>query len=98
MNQNEQVEQVDMSLIGVDKASTVQAYYNRDVSLQVNHTTQIVDCLKKLGYYNLAERAAQELQTFKIKKLIYFVSTSLRTNYNDGIRERTIDELLYSIE
>ena len=95
MNQNEQV---DMSLIGVDKASTVQAYYNRDVFLQVNHTTQIVDSLKKLGYYNLAERAVHELQTFKIKKLIYLVSTSLRTNYNDGIRERTIDELLYSIE
>ena len=51
MNQNEQVEQVDMSLIGVDKASTVQAYYNRDVSLQVNHTTQIVDSLKKFDYF-----------------------------------------------
>ena len=90
MNQNEQV---DMNLIGVDKDVTVHAYYNRDILLNVDYNTQIINSIKKLGYYNFAGGIAQKLRDFKIKKLNILISTSL-----DIIRERTIDELLNSIE
>ena len=70
MNLNEQNEEFDMNLIGVDKMVTVQAYTNRDIYLNINYNTQIINSLKKLNYYNLAESVPRTLHAFKIKKLI----------------------------
>jgi hypothetical protein len=98
MNLNEQNEEFDMNLIGVDKMVTVQAYTNRDIYLNINYNTQIINSLKKLNYYNLAESVPRTLHAFKIKKLNILIAASLENEFNNIIRAQTINELLNLIE
>ena len=98
MNLNEQNEEFDMNLIGVDKMVTVQAYTNRDIYLNINYNTQIINSLKKLNYYNLAESVPRTLHAFKIKKLNILIAASLENEFNNIIRAQTIEELLNLIE
>jgi len=41
----------EASLIGIDKTNTVNAYYQRDVNMNMNNNNNIINNLKKLGYY-----------------------------------------------
>lgn len=44
---------IEESMIGIDYNITVNAYYQRDVSMNLNNTNTIINSLKKLGYYNI---------------------------------------------
>jgi hypothetical protein len=77
---------------------TVQAYTNRDIYLNINYNTQIINSLKKLNYYNLAESVPRTLHAFKIKKLNILIAASLENEFNNMIRAQTINELLNLIE
>jgi hypothetical protein len=49
------------SMIGVDCNNTINAYYQRDISMNLNNTNTIVQSLKKLGYYNLNLNLEEEI-------------------------------------
>ena len=40
-------------LVGLDKTNTVNAYYSRDLSMNLNNSNIIVNYLRKLGYYSI---------------------------------------------
>lgn len=43
----------EASLVGIDKINTINAYYHRDVTMNLNNTNTIINSLKKLGYFNI---------------------------------------------
>lgn len=41
------------SMIGIERNNTINAYYQRDITMNLNNANTIVQSLKKLGYYNV---------------------------------------------
>lgn len=77
-------------LVGLDKTNTVNAYYARDLSMNLNNSNIIITHLKKLGYYNINFNVEEE--TYIKAKIIRWIKTSsysdlLNTNLNNLISE-----------
>lgn len=64
----------DVSLIGVDKTNTVNAYYQRDLNMNLNNTNTIIKNLQKLDYLNLNINVEEE--KFLKSKLILKVKNN----------------------
>jgi hypothetical protein len=86
---------VDEKLIGLDHETTVNAYYIRDTSNNVDNISQIIGSLKKLGYYENNDNS--KINFFCVKKLINLISNELTENWDNNIKEQTIDYLLTNI-
>lgn len=71
---------LQMNLIGVDHDTTVQAYLERDSSMNLDPNVQILKSLQKLGYYNI--NVTQEQKTFLIEHLCKNLKLELTNNWN----------------
>ena len=73
-------------LIGLDRTNTINAYYTRDISMNINNTKQITDCCKKLGYFCIDEE--DEEKAYIKSKIIEYVKSNI---YQDTIRANLSD-------
>lgn len=73
------------NLIGINKNDTINAYYKRDLGLNIDNATIITDALKKLGYFNIN---ANTLEIAYIKKEIF---RQLKRIYDNDI---TLNDIL----
>jgi hypothetical protein len=48
-------------MVGIDLNSTINAYYQRDISMNLNNANTIIKHLRKLGYYNINLNVEEEL-------------------------------------
>ncbi len=86
-------------LVGLDKTNTINAYYARDLAMDLtnltnlnnlNNSNLIVNYLRKLGYYNINFKTEEEAYIKgKIITLIKTLSYSalLNTNFSNLISE-----------
>jgi len=77
-------------LIGLDKINTVNAYYMRDVTMNMNNTEHVVQSLKKLCYYGINENIEEE--AYIKSKIISWIKTNsysniINTNLSDFISD-----------
>lgn len=86
------IETFSEDLIGVDKLNTVNAYYQRDLSMGLNNANTIISSLKKLGYYNLNINTEEE--TFIKAKLI----TWIKNNSYSDIINRNLTNIITEIK
>jgi hypothetical protein len=80
----------EVELVGLDKTNTVNAYYARDLSMNLNNSNVIVNYLRKLGYYNINSNTEEE--TYIKGKIITWIKTSsycnlLNTNLSNLVSE-----------
>ena len=80
----------EVELVGLDKTNTVNAYYARDLSMNLNNSNMIVNYLRKLGYYNINSNTEEE--TYIRGKIITWIKTSsysnlLNTNFSNEVSE-----------
>ena len=73
-------------LIGLDRTNTINAYYTRDISMNINNTKQITDCCKKLGYFCINEE--DEEKAYIKSKIIEYVKLNI---YTDTIKANLSD-------
>lgn len=65
-------------LIGLDKNNTVNAYYMRDITMNINNSGQIVQSLKKLCYYEINEKIEDE--AYIKSKLVSWIKQNSYSN------------------
>jgi hypothetical protein len=80
----------EVELVGLDKPNTVNAYYARDLAMNLNNSNIIVNYLRKLGYYNINFNTEEE--TYIKGKIITWIKTSsysnlLNTNLSNLVSE-----------
>jgi len=76
----------------LDHQSTVNSYYNRDITLNINNNNTIIKSLKKLQYYNID--LDTEIKNITLNLLLKKISDVLKSNWNSGIKNKTINNLL----
>ena len=74
---------IDDDLLGKNKNYTVDTYYKRDVVMNINGCDQIINSLKKLGYYNID-------QNFECNR---YIIDSLMLDSKNLDKTKTIDKL-----
>ena len=77
-------------LIGLDKTSTINAYYARDINMNINNSQNIVHSLKKLGFCEI-DMITEEHLYVKNKVICWIKSSAylnlVNTNLSDIISE-----------
>ena len=74
----------EASLVGIDKTNTVNAYYQRDVNMNMNNNNNIINNLKKLGYY-LININLEEEKYFKSKLISKIKNNPLDVFFQENI-------------
>jgi hypothetical protein len=86
------INMLNEDLIGKDYVYTIQAYYMRDKQFDTNNTDQIINSIKKLGYYNI--NIIKESDSYCMKKL----GNILSSKFNSDIMSKTIDSIMIQIK
>ena len=82
----------DNNLIGNDRLTTVNAYYLRNLEMNINNNNNIIKSLKKLGYYNLD--VEEEYKRYYIDTLFKKIDNELSNNWDSSIKNKTINDLM----
>jgi hypothetical protein len=78
------------NLIGKNKNDTINAYYKRDLELNIDNATIITKAIKKLGYFNVNANVLEQ----KYIKLIfqqYFIDFTENMSFNDIKQDDSIN-------
>ena len=81
----------DIALIGINKEHTVKCYYKRDNEMGINTNNQIIESMKKLGYYNIDSVMAT-------KNYILNSVTKIIAKDMDAVRNNTVDNLISKVK
>ena len=84
------------SLIGLDKANTINAYYQRDLNLNLNNANTIAQCLTKLGYHQLNVNITEEV--FIKSKIISWIKNNPYSNFPNVMLVDIINDIRNSTE
>ena len=84
------------ALIGVDKNKTATAFYVRDKLMNINNNTQIINSLKKLGYYNIDMMF--ESKKYILDNISQLIVIELNNNWDSNIKYKTIDSIINQIK
>jgi hypothetical protein len=86
----------DNNLIGIDYLTTVNAYHQRDIEMNINNNESIIKSLKKLGYYNNIDYQQLDIELKKsyIENLFKKINNELSSSWDSSIKNKTINELI----
>ena len=84
------------ALIGVDKNHTATAFYVRDKLMNLNNNTQIINSLKKLGFYNID--MIFESKKYILDNIAQSIIIELNNNWESNIKYKTIDSIINLIK
>lgn len=87
---------VNKDFIGVDYDSTVYAYIQRDINLNVNFEEQIKKHMKKLCYYDV--NYDDLMKKNYIIKVTDKIKGELQKDLNSSIRQKTLEEIINDID
>jgi hypothetical protein len=82
---------VNKDFIGIDYETTVNAYIQRDITMNVNFEEQIKKHMKKLGYYEVDYDDLMKKNY--IMKLTDTIKSELHKDFNSFIRQKTLEEI-----
>ena len=68
----------EIGLGGLYKINKINAYYTRDITMNINNSEHIVQSLKKLCYYEINENCEEE--AYVKSKIISWIKTNSYTN------------------
>ena len=84
------------ALIGFDRNPTANTFYIRDKLMNLNNNTQIINCLKKLGYYNID--MIFESKKYILDNIAQSIIVELNNNWESNIKYKTIDSIINQIK
>jgi len=84
------------NLIGLDIHHTAEAFYIRDKLMNTNNNQQIINCLKKLRYYNID--IGFETKKYILENITQKIVLDLSNNWESPIKYRSINALIEEIK
>lgn len=87
---------INDALIGIDKNHTVNAFYIRDKLMNLNTNFQIINSMKKLGYYSID--ITVETKKFILDNIAKKIIIELNNNWDSSIKSKTIDDIIVEIK
>lgn len=87
---------INDALIGIDKNHTVNAFYIRDKLMNLNTNFQIINTMKKLGYYNID--IIVETKKFILDNIAKKIIIELNNNWDSSIKSKTVDNIIVEIK
>ena len=87
---------INYELVGIDHKTTIDAYYKRDVDMELNNSDTVIKAIKKLNYYNI--NYDNENKNYFLKKLTNILTDELYLNWNSDIKNKTINQILDDIK
>ena len=84
------------ALIGFDRNPTANTFYIRDKLMNLNNNTQIINSLKKLGYYNID--MIFESKKYILDNISQTIIIELNNNWESNIKYKTIESLINQIK
>jgi hypothetical protein len=87
---------INYELVGIDHKTTIDAYYKRDIDMELNNSDTVIKALTKLNYYNI--NYDNENKNYFLKKLTNILTDELYLNWNSDIKNKTINQILDDIK
>lgn len=87
---------INEALIGIDYKHTVNAYVLRDKLMNLDPSTQITNCLNKLGYMNI--NILDETKNFLLNLTMTNLKISLMNDWDSSLKRMSIENYMDTLK